>query len=40
MQNSLMIAVVYQGNIWFINPNDSQAHQVTGDGLTVRIDWK
>jgi Tol biopolymer transport system component len=40
IQSSLMIAVVYQGNIWFINPIDGQARQVTGDGMTVRIDWK
>jgi hypothetical protein len=38
--NELMIAVVYQGNIWLVNPATRQAQQITGDGLTVRIDWK
>lgn len=39
-ENGLMIALIYQGNIWLVNPLDGQAHQITGDGLTVRIDWK
>jgi len=34
------IAVVYQGNIWLINSVSGQAQQVTGDGLTSRLDWK
>jgi hypothetical protein len=38
--NGLMIAVVYQGDIWLVNLADGQAQQITGDGLTVRIDWK
>lgn len=35
-----VIALIYQGNIWFINPYDGTARQVTGDELTVRLDWK
>jgi hypothetical protein len=34
------IAVVYQGNLWLIDSGNSQAYQVTGDGLVTRIDWK
>jgi len=35
-----VIALIYQGNIWFINPYDGIARQITGDELTVRLDWK
>jgi hypothetical protein len=35
-----VIAVVYQNNIWLVNLVDGQAQQITGDGLTVRIDWR
>lgn len=34
------IACLYQGNIYFINPEKNQIQQVTGDGLVHRIDWK
>lgn len=34
------IAVVYNGNIWIIDANTGAAQQVTGDGLTNRIDWR
>lgn len=34
------IAVVYQGNLWLIDSGNSQAYQVTGDGLVTKIDWK
>lgn len=34
------IAVVYQGNLWFVDSGNGQAYQVTGDGLVTRIDWK
>lgn len=32
--------VVYQGNLWLIDTGSGQSYQVTGDGLTVRADWK
>jgi hypothetical protein len=35
-----VIALIYQGNIWFINPYDGVSRQITGDELTVRLDWK
>ena len=34
------IAVIYQNNIWLVNLADGQAQQITGDGLSVRIDWR
>jgi len=34
------IAVIYQGNLWLVDSGNSQAFQVTGDGLVTRIDWK
>jgi hypothetical protein len=34
------IAVKYQGNIWMIDETGGDIHQITGDGLTTRIDWK
>ncbi len=34
------IAVVYQNNIWLVDAADGKAQQITGDGLTVRIDWR
>lgn len=36
----LMIAVIYQGNIWLVSPQDGTAQQVTGDGLAARVDWR
>jgi len=33
------IALVYQGNLWLINPDTQEIQQVTGDGLIKRIDW-
>lgn len=35
-----VIALIYQGNIWFINPYDGTARQITGDELTGKMDWK
>jgi hypothetical protein len=40
LDNEAMIALIYQGNIWLVNPATGQAQQITGDGLTIRIDWK
>ena len=34
------VAVLYQGNIWLIDVISGLAQQITGDGLTARIDWK
>ena len=35
-----LISVVYEGNLWIIDSASGQPQQVTGDGLTSRIDWK
>jgi hypothetical protein len=39
-KDTRMIAVIYQDNIWLVNATDGQAYQITGDGLTHRVDWK
>jgi len=36
----LWLALVYQGNLWLIDPASNQVQQITGDGLISRIDWK
>ncbi|HSL44398.1 MAG TPA: G5 domain-containing protein [Anaerolineales bacterium] len=39
-QSGDFLAVVYQGNLWLVDSGNSQAYQVTGDGLVTRTDWK
>lgn len=39
-QEGDFLALVYQGNLWLIDSGSGQAHQITGDGLITRIDWK
>ena len=39
-EGSLAISLIYQNNIWLVNVVDGQAQQITGDGLTARIDWR
>jgi len=39
-QSGDFIAVIYQGNLWLVDSGNSQAYQVTGDGLVTRVDWK
>ena len=34
------VAVLYQGNLWLIDAATGEGHQVTGDGLIQKIDWK
>ncbi|MDX9866249.1 MAG: hypothetical protein RBT34_15705, partial [Anaerolineaceae bacterium] len=34
------LALIYQGNLWLVNPATNQAKQITGDGSIGRIDWK
>ena len=34
------LIIIYQGNLWMINPITSEASQITGDQLTTRIDWR
>lgn len=37
---NFVIAVLYQGDIWLIDPITGESRQVTGDGLIDRIIWK
>jgi hypothetical protein len=39
-QNGDFLALIYQGNLWLVDSGSGQAHQITGDGLISRIDWK
>ena len=39
-QSGDFIAVIYQGNLWLVDSGNSQAYQITGDGLVTRIDWE
>lgn len=34
------LAIVYQNNLWLVDADGSDAWQITGDGLTNRVDWK
>lgn len=34
------LAVLYEGNLWLVDATSGNAYQVTGDGLTSRLDWK
>ena len=35
-----LLGVIYEGNLWIVDAASGQPQQVTGDGLTSRIDWK
>jgi len=39
-QAGFALAVVYQDNLWLIDVDGGEAWQITGDGLTNRVDWK
>jgi hypothetical protein len=39
-KNKFWLASIYQGNLWLVNPQNSQSQQITGDGTIVKIDWK
>lgn len=34
------LALMYQGNLWLIDSATGQSHQVTSDGLIIKMDWK
>jgi resuscitation-promoting factor RpfB len=38
--DQLWLALIYQGNIWFVNSDTGESQQVTGDGLITHLDWK
>jgi hypothetical protein len=35
-----LLSVIDAGNLWIVDAATGQPQQVTGDGLTLRIDWK
>ena len=39
-EESSFIAVIYKGNLWLLNIDEEEAHQLTGDNLVTKIDWK
>ena len=38
--NDLQLAVIYQGNLWLVEPTTQEAQQITGDGSINKMDWK
>jgi hypothetical protein len=36
----LRLAVLYQGNIWFVDPADGSSQQITGDSLVSMLAWR
>ena len=34
-----LLAVVYDGNLWLVNPDTGQTQQLTGDGLATTPRW-
>ena len=39
-QNTPTIALLYKGNLWFVDPIAGASEQITGDGLISIMDWK
>jgi hypothetical protein len=40
VRSSPSIALVYQGNLWLVDSESGEGWQLTGDGLTNRLDWR
>ncbi len=38
--NTWWLAILQQNNLWLVDPTTRKAHQITGDGLVIRIDWR
>jgi len=36
---SIWVGLVYQSNLWLVNPYSKQTQQVTGDATITRLDW-
>ncbi|MBN1230397.1 MAG: G5 domain-containing protein [Anaerolineales bacterium] len=34
------VGIVYQGNLWLVNPFQNLSQQITGDGLVSTLDWR
>ena len=39
-QTGDFLAVIYLGNIWFVDTGSGASYQITGDSLSDRMDWK
>ena len=39
-QRGYALAIIYQNNLWLVDSLTGEAWQITGDGLTSRVDWK
>jgi hypothetical protein len=39
-EENFAIAFIYHGNIWMVDTISNNAIQITGDGLTSKIDWR
>lgn len=39
-EEGYVVALIYQGNIWLVSVEGGQTQQITGDGQTVRLDWR
>jgi Tol biopolymer transport system component len=37
---SYALSVIYQGNLWMVDVNSGEAHQITGDQMVSRIIWR
>jgi resuscitation-promoting factor RpfB len=37
--SAIWIGMIYQGNLWLVNPITKQTQQITGDGTISRLDW-
>ena len=38
--DEMVVALLYQDNIWLVNVETGQAQQITGDGFITRLDWR
>jgi hypothetical protein len=39
-EGTYAIAFIHNGNIWLVDTISEEALQITGDGLTSKIDWR
>ena len=39
-EENAWLALIYQGNLWIIDSQTGQSHQITGDGSLGKIDWR
>lgn len=39
-EKETFLGFIYQGNFWMIDTGSGKTHQITGDGLVSKLDWK